>query len=193
MMTAAAKTNRESAVEEPQDNTAIRDDAVTLFLHGMERLAEIQKQWVDIAVQHNAEAMEFFKKASDKVPGMPRLPILAVANGAMKGYADTQKATIDFVVEQGRVWSDSLKDRATTVRKSTESTTNIAKDTMERSFVVQKKALEHTAAQTKAVVDATRRQFGLTGTQADALTETFKRSVDTVVDAQKDLLDLVTH
>ena len=192
-MTPAAKMHREPIMEERQDDTEFRNQGVDLFLHGMERIAEMQKQWIDVALQHNAETVEFFKKASSKVPGLPRLPVLDLASGAMKGYADTQKATIDFAVEQGRVWSNSLKDRAATVRKSTESTTNVAKETMERSFQVQKKALEHTAAQTKALVDATRRQFGITGSQADALAETFERSVDTVVDAQKELLDLVTH
>jgi hypothetical protein len=192
-MTPAAKMHREPIMEERQDNTEFRNQGVDLFLHGMERIAEMQKQWIDVALQHNAETVEFFKKASSKVPGLPRLPVLDLASGAMKGYADTQKATIDFAVEQGRVWSNSLKDRAATFRKSTESTTNVAKETMERSFQVQKKALEHTAAQTKALVDATRRQFGITGSQADALAETFERSVDTVVDAQKELLDLVTH
>ena len=192
-MTAAAKLNREPAVEEPQDVPVFRDDMTALFFRGMERIAEAQKQWIDIAVQQNTEAIEIVKKATAKVPGVPRLPMLDVASGAVSRYADTQKAAIDFVVEQSRVWTDMFKERTSTVKTSAESTTNAAKQTLERSFAVQKKALEHTAAQTKAVVDATRRQFGLTGTQADALADTFQRGVDTVVDAQKELLDLVTH
>jgi hypothetical protein len=58
---------------------------------------------------------------------------------------------------------------------------------------VQKKALENTAAQTKAVVDIAKHQFGFTGPQADAMTESFHRGVDTIVEAQKDLMDIVTH
>lgn len=189
-MTAAAKMNREPAAEEPQDGLVFRDDLTALFFRGMERIAEAQKQWIDIAVQQNAEMTEIVKKAAAKVPSVP---MLDVASGAVSRYADTQKAAIDFVVEQSRVWTDMFKERSSTVKASTESTTNAAKQTLERSFAVQKKALEHTAAQTKAVVDATRRQFGLTGTQADALADTFQRGVDTVVDAQKELLDLVTH
>ncbi len=88
---------------------------------------------------------------------------------------------------------DMFKDRTSAASKSNESTSSMAKQALERSFAVQKKALEHTAAQTKAVMDATRRQFGLTGTQAETLTDTFQRSINTVVDAQKELLDLVTH
>jgi hypothetical protein len=192
-MPAETKTNREPAVEEAHDKKALHSDTAAFFLYGMERIAEIQKRWIDLATQHTEESVEILKKAADKGSAMPRLPLLEVANGAIKGYADTQKAAIDFVVEQGRVWTDMFKDPATTVKKSTESTSNIAKETIERSFAVQKKALDHAAAQTKAVVDATRRQFGLTGTQGDVLTDTFQRGVDTVVDAQKELLDLVTH
>src|SRR5579871_5377675 len=124
-MPAAAKTNREPVVGEAHENTVLVDDTTALFLHGMERIAEAQKQWVDLATQHTAETVEIVKKAADKVPGMPRLSMLEVANGAVKGYADAQKAAIDFVVEQGHVWTNMLKDRATTIRKSTESTANM--------------------------------------------------------------------
>jgi hypothetical protein len=192
-MTAAAKINREPIIDEAQDSEKIREDATVLILRGMERIAELQKLCIDTAAQHSTDAVAVMKKAAEKVPGMPRLPLLEVADNAMSRYADTQKAAIDFLVEQSRIWTDMLKDRSGSVKKSTDSTTNVAKQTLERSFAVQKKALEHTAANTKAVVDATRRQFGLTGTQADNLTDTFQRGVDTVVDAQKELLDLVTH
>jgi hypothetical protein len=192
-MAAAAKTNREPIIDEVRDNGGVREDATVLVLRGMERIAEIQKLCIDTAVQHSTDTVAAMKKAAEKVPGMPRLLLLEVADSAMSRYADTQKAAIDFLVEQSRIWTDMLKDRSSSVKKSTDSTTNVAKQTLERSFAVQKKALEHTAANTKAVVDATRRQFGLTGTQADTLTDTFQRGVDTVVDAQKELLDLVTH
>lgn len=192
-MSAAPKTNRESVSEEMHERTAVRDEAAALFLRGIERIAEVQKQCIDVALQQNAEMLEIWKKATDNLPGMPKLPMLDLTHGAMNRYADVQKAAIEFLAEQGRIWTDVLKDRTSTAKKSSDSTTNVTKQTLEQSFAVQKKALEHTAAQTKAVVDATRRQFGMTGAQADALTDTFRRSVDTVVDAQKELLDLVTH
>ena len=192
-MNAAAKLNRDPAVDNDGTKPHVRDETTALFWHGMERIAEVQKQFIDVAVQHTTETVEVLKKATERVPGMPRIPMLEVTTGAMSRYADTQKAAIDFFVEQSRVWMDMFKDRTSAASKSTESTTNMAKQTLERSFAVQKKALEHTAAHTKAVVDATRRQFGLTGTQADTLTDTFQRGIDTVVDAQKELLDLVTH
>lgn len=192
-MTAAAKLNRDPATENDGTKPNLRNETTALFLHGMERMAEVQKQFLDMAMQHTEETVAILKKASEKIPGMPRNPMLEVTSAAVSRYADTQKAAIDFMVEQSRVWTDMFTDRTSAASRSAESTTNAAKQTLQRSFAVQKKALEHTAAQTKAMVDATRRQFGLTGTQADSLSDTFQRGIDTVVDAQKELLDLVTH
>ena len=192
-MSPAAKMNREPVPENISEKARARDDMVTLFLRGMERIAEVQKQCIDLAVQQNTEMLDVLKKTAEKVPGAPRQPMLEVANDAVSRYADTQKSAIDFVVEQNRIWTDTLKDRTTTINKSVEATANVAKQTLERSFAVQKKALENTAAQTKAVVNAAKNQFGFTGTQADAMTETFQRGVDTLVEAQKEFMDLVTH
>jgi hypothetical protein len=60
---------------------------------------------------------------------------------------------------------------------------------VERSFSMQKKALELTAEHTKAAVDAARRQLGMTGTRDNAFTDKFRRGVDALVDAQKKLLE----
>jgi len=192
-MSAAAKMNREPIPPDAAEKVEIRDDFGALFLRGLERIAEVQKQCLDLAVQHNTEWMATFKKAGEKVPTAPRLPFLEVAQGAMNRYADIQKSAIDLFVEESRIWTDAFRDRTTTVKKAVDSTTNVAKQTMERSFAVQKKAFEHGAAQTKAYVEAANHQFGLTGAQADAMTDNFQRGVDTIVEAQKELLDLVTH
>src|SRR5206468_3295408 len=115
------------------------------------------------AVQQSAEMVDVVKKAAEKVPGAPRVPFLDLATGAVGRLADSQKAAIDFVVEQNQVWTDTFKDRARCDKKAVEATTNVARQAVERSFVVHKKALDSTAAQTKAVVDAAKQQFGFTG------------------------------
>ena len=192
-MSAAVKMNRETVRDDVAEKPAFREDMFALFLRGMERLAEAQKQCIDLAVQHNADMVDSLKKTAEKMPGVPGMPMLDLVGGAATRYADTQKAAIDLVVEQSRIWTDTLQEQTTAVKKSTESTNNVAKQIMERSFAVQKKALEHTAAHTKAVVNAAKHQFGFTGSQADAMTETFQRGMDTIVEAQKELLNIVTH
>lgn len=192
-MSPAAKTNRESVMDDVTEKAGFRDETATLFLRGVERVAEVQKQFIDLAVQHNKEMVEILKKAAAKMPGAPRIPMLDLAQGAVNRYADIQKSAVDFIVDQNRIWTDAFKDRTGTVKKTGESATHAVKQAMESSFAVQKKALEHTAAHTKAVVDAARNQFGFSGTQADAMTDTFRRGVDTIVEAQKELLNIVTH
>lgn len=191
--TPAPKMNREPIPGDAAEKAQVRDEVTALFLHGIERNAEVQKQYVDIAVQHNKELFEVWKKAAEKTPGVPQLPLVDVVLGALNRYADVQKSAIDLVVEQSKVCTEALKDRTNTANKSAESTTNVAKQTIESSFAVQKKAFEHTAAQTKAVVDAARQQFGFKGPQADAMTDTFQRGMDTILEAQKELLEIVTH
>jgi len=192
-MSAAAKMNRDPVPEDVAEGFVVRDDLADLFLRGVERIAEVQKQCIDLAVQHNAEIVDVLKKTAEKIPGVPKMPMLGIVHGAVSRYANTQKSAIDFVVEQNRIWADTLKDRTSTVKKSAESTTNVAKQTLERSLAIQKKVLENTAAQTKAVVDAAMHQFGFTGAQTDAMTDTFQRGVNTIVEAQKELMNLVTH
>jgi hypothetical protein len=193
IMSPTPKVNREPVVEEAGSKPEIRDSFASLFLRGIERMAELQKQAIDFAMQQNTEMVDVLKKVAERTPGAPRLPLLDLATGAVTRYADTQKAAIDLVVEQSQVWTDTFKDRAQVDKKATETATNVAKQTMERSFAVQKKVLENAAAQTKAVVDVAKNQFGFNGAHADAMTDTFQKGVDTIVEAQKELLYLVTQ
>jgi hypothetical protein len=193
IMSPTPKVNREPVMEEMGFKPDYGNTLAALFLHGVERMAEIQKQTIDFAMQQNAEMADALKKAAEKVPGVPRLTLLDLATGAVNRFADTQKAAIEFAVEQSQAWTDTLKDRAKCDKKAVDATTNMAKQAVERTFVVHKKALESTAAHTKAVVDAAKQQFGFTGTQAEAMTESFQKGVETIVEAQKELLDLVTH
>jgi hypothetical protein len=192
-MSPTPKAKGDQIIDELEEKAELRDELATVFLHGIERMAQIQKQGIDLAVQQNTELVDMLKKAADKMPGAPRLPMLDLAAGAVTRYAETQKSVIDYFVEQSQIWNDAFKDRIGIANNATQSVTNVAKQAVERSFAVQKKALENTAAQTKAIVDAAKNQFGFTGKQAEAMTDTFQRGVDTLVEAQKELLNLVTH
>jgi hypothetical protein len=192
-MSPTPKVSREPAGDEAAEKPEFVEKVSAVVLHGMARIAEIQKQYIDLAMQQNAEIVDILKKTADNMPGAPRLPMLDLATGAVSRFAETQKSVIDYFVEQSRVWTDGLKDHAGAGKSAADSVTNVAKQAVERTFAVQKKALENTAAQTKAVMDAAKHQFGFSGKQADAMTDTFQRGFDTIVEAQKELLDLVIH
>src|SRR5579863_6799037 len=98
-MSAVGKLNREQKDEEMPNKQEVRDEVAALFLRGMERIAEVQKQYIDIAVQHNTDLVEIVKKTADKLPAKPYLPMLDLTKSAMNRFADIEKAAIDFTIE----------------------------------------------------------------------------------------------
>lgn len=188
---------RETVMEEPREvgkeAAEVRDTFVTLFSHGVDRLADVQKRAIDLAVQQNAEIIDIYKKFGMKVPGTARVPLLEVASTVFERYAETQKHAIDVAVEQSHAWMNALKERTTAVNKAAESAVNLTNQVVERSIAAQKKVVENTVAQTKAAMEATRHQMGFTGEQADAVANSFQRGVDSFVEAQKEMLDLVAR
>src|SRR5437660_8685301 len=56
--------------------TEIVEGIATLYTKGVERLAEAQKKILDVAQQHNAEAIDAWKKIGQGTPSAPGLFIL---------------------------------------------------------------------------------------------------------------------
>jgi hypothetical protein len=194
-MSPIPKPVRETVLEDPpkvkQEAADVANNFIMLFTRGIDRMAEIQKQTIDIAVQQNTEMIDAWKKLLVKVPGVPRWPLLDVAPTVLERFADTQKHAIDLAVEQSHAMIDAVKDRASVANKASEAVVNLSNQAVERSVAAQKKVVETTVAQTKAVLEATRQQMGAVGVPADAAVNSFQRGVDTFVQAQKDMLDLV--
>jgi hypothetical protein len=178
--------------EPVSDAAELRSNFVTLFTRGIDRVAELQKRTIDVAVQQNVEMIDTWKKLVLKVPGTPRLPMLEVATTVFERFADTQKHAIDLAVEQSHALIDAVKERACVATKATEAAVNLTNQAVERTVAAQKKVVETTVAQTKAVLEATRQQMNVAGVPADAV-NSFRRGVDTFVEAQREILDLVAH
>jgi chorismate mutase len=196
-MTPTPKPGRETVVEEVRETVheanEARNNFVNLYSRGIDRIADIQKRSIDIAVQQNAEMIDTWKKLVQKLPGGARLPLLDVTATMFERFADAQKHAIDLAVEQSRSVIESVKDRATVANKATEAAIHVTNQAVERSVAAQKKVVETTVAQTKAVLEATRQQMGAAGMPADTAVSSFQRGVDSFVEAQKEMLDLVAH
>jgi hypothetical protein len=187
------KPVKEEARESSHESTELRNNFVTLLTNSINRFAEIQKNTIDVAAQHNAEMMDFYKKSVEKLPAAYRFPAVEVANTMLERVSDAQKQAVDLSVEQSQALIEAMKDRAATVDKATESAVNLSKQAVERTVAVQKKVFETTVAQTKAAMESTRQQIGLTEGPADAAVSSFQRGFDSMVEAHKEMLDLVTH
>jgi len=183
----------EAVSEQLHEAAEVKNTFVTLFARGINRLADMQKRSIDIAVEQNAELIDVYKKFAQKMPATPRVPLFEVAGTIFERYADAQKNAIDLAVEQSHAWIDSTKDRAEVADKTVEAAVTLTNQAVERSVSAQKKVLDTAAAQTKAAMEAARQQLGFNGMPADAAVSSFQRGVDTFVEAQKEMLNLVTH
>ncbi len=192
-MSPTPRATREPAAQEAAEKKAFGEYFSALFLTGVERMAEVQKRGIDLAVAQNAEVTEAWKKMAQKTPWAPGLFLLDLANNAWERFADTRKVAIDVMVEQSRALADMTRERTAESGKANESATAYLQQAVERTVGIQKKALDHTAAHTKAVFDAFRSQFGFAGAPVDAAADSFHRGIDTVIDAQKELLDIAVH
>ena len=161
-----------------------------LYTNGIERLAEVQKKGLDIAVKQNAEISSAWKKFTLPVPGVLMLDL---ATSAFERFAETQKGAIDLMVEQTHTFSKLVKERKVKATDTMEEGKKRAKEAIQHSIAAQKTALDYTAKQTKAALETAKQQFGYAGTPAGAAAESIERGMDIVLEAQKEMLDLVAE
>jgi hypothetical protein len=189
-MNTTKKTTDQTVSAAAAEQTEVVETIATLYTNGVERLAEVQKKGIDLAVKHNAELLDAWKKIAKVFPGAPGLVMLDLASNAFDRYADTQKGAIDLVLEQSHALASLVKERAASTANATEGAAAIVKQTVDRAVAAQKNALEHSVAQTKVAFETAKQQFGMTGTPAGAAAESFQRGVDGLIEAQKELLDI---
>jgi len=159
-----------------------------LYSSGIERLAEIQKKALDFAVQHNAEVVGTWKKNLVAAPGVLMLDL---ATTAFERYAETQKGAIDLVVEQSHALAGLVKERKLKATDTMEEGRTRVQEVIEHSIAAQKTALDYSAKQAKAAFETAKQQLGYAGTPAGTAADTMQRGMEVVVEAQKELLDVM--
>ena len=172
------------------EKTELVDTIANLYTNGVERLADVQKKSIDLAVKQNAELLDAWKKVAQVIPGGASLFMLDLATTAFERYADTQKSAIDLVLEQSHALAGLVKERAASAAEAFEGAPALMKQTVDQSVAAQKKALDYSAAQSKAAFASAKEQFGITGTPAEAAAESFQRGVESLIESQKELLDI---
>ena len=192
-MSPTPKQKKEAAHVGKSAKTKFDESIATMYAEGVERLAEVQKKSIDFAALQQADLINTWKKTLSRVPGVPGMFMLDLAASAFGRMVEAQKNTIDLVVEQSQALAELTRERGKALAEATDGVVEFAREAAERSAVIQKKALEQAAAQTKAVFDTAKQQPGFSGSAADAATSTFHRGIDTLLEAQKDLLDIAIH
>ena len=164
------------------------ETALHVYTTGVERLADAQKKAIDLAIEHNAEMMNTWKKQAAAVPG---LFMLDLATTAFDRFAETHKGMIDLMVEQTHTLANLAKERKLKTGKVVEDSVARAQEAIDQSVAAQKTVLDFSTKQTKVAFETAKKQFGYAGTPAGAAADSMERGIQVVVDAQKELLDVL--
>src|SRR5450631_1159597 len=109
-MTTTKKTTNHTVSAAAAEKTEVVETIATLYTNGVERLAEVQKKGIDLAVKQNAEFLNAWKKIAQVIPGAPGFVMLDLASNAFDRYADTQKGAIDQVLKQSHALASLVKE-----------------------------------------------------------------------------------
>jgi hypothetical protein len=186
-MSSASRPIRDIPTVDASKSMDFFENAAVLYKKGVERIAELQNRYIDCAVQQNREAIELCKQMMEKLPWASRMSAYDDAAGTLERFAEAQKTAINLAVDQSRAFVEMVKDRTAAASKSVDYVSKFAQQSFERSVAAHKKVAEATVTETKSAFENARERFPSPG--ADAVAESIQRSVDTVINAQKELLE----
>lgn len=168
----------------------ITDVFTPVYLNTVARVAELQKDSLDVVAEQTSEWIGAWKKAFSFFPVNPPTFFFDMANQAVQTAVETQKSAIDLVVEQTEAVTEITKLRADAYSKITGTATAAFQNTVTRSVEAQKKALEFAGAQSKAIFEATKKQ--VVGGPVAVVVDSLERGTNTLIEAQKSILDATT-
>lgn len=190
--TRTAKSGVENGYTNAENTRAEFADAVTpLYLNSITRVAEFQKNALDLVAEGTAEWIGAWKKAFSYFPVSAPTFFFDVAGQAVQTVVETQKGMIDLAIEQTEAVTEIAKERANAYSKIAQTATAAFQTTVSRSVEAQKRVLDFATENNKAVFAATKKQVG--NGPATVLVDTFERSADTLIKAQRSILDATTQ
>ena len=186
-MSASTKSTKEETTEVSYSTAAY----ATLLNKGLERVVEVSKTSLDLAIEQNTELLASCKKALKASP-MPNLFLLDLAGSAFEGYVALQKNLLGLALEQSTAVIDAVQD-SLDASKSKDDISALIQQSMDRTVAAQNSVLDYAAKQAKVAGETVKQQPGVTGTPVEIVTDSVQRGVDTLVAAQKEILNLATN
>lgn len=186
-MSATPKASRDIPAEEPARSLEFVEKVAILYKQGVECAAELQNRTLDCAMQHNKAMVELWKEMAENLPWAPRGSVFDGYAGTLNRFAAVQKAAIALAVDQAGIFVAIVKNRTAAAGKTVETMSRFARQSFQQSVAAQKKMAEATIAETKSALDEVRERFPVPG--AEAVTESIWKGLDTIIDAQKDVLE----
>ena len=182
------KKSTKSAAGAAKKNGAV-EAFIPLYTKNVERLAELQKQSLDIATEQNAELIDACKKAFSYIPETPGSFLFDLVGQSFNRFVEAQNGAIDLAVEQSHVVAGIAKERGASAAKVAEGVTALFKQSVEYSVAAQKKALDYYAEQHRAACETAKKQFRIANNPA---ADAFQNGIDALIQTQKTMLDIVS-
>ena len=121
------------------EKTEIVHTIATLYTNGVERLAQVHKKSIDLALKQNADSIDAWKKIAQAVPGAPGLLLFDLAANAFDRLADKQKGAVDLFTEQSHALTSLVKERAASATEAFDGALAVVKQTVDQSVAAQKR------------------------------------------------------
>jgi hypothetical protein len=189
MPSTSKSTKKASAAVNPE----FVDTFSPLVLNSVARVADLQKNTLDVAAEQSAEWLGAWKKAFSYFPVTTPTFFFDAVGQAVEDAIETQKDAIDLAVEQTKAVTGIAKFRCETYSKIAEGVTTAVQKSVARSVETQKKVLEFATEQNKAVFESTKKQLGTTAGPATVIVDTFQRGSNAVIEAQKSFLNIASQ
>ena len=189
-MPTSSKSSKKTTNGATAKTEAAADVFAPFYVNTVNRVAELQKSSLDAVAEQTTEFVAAWKKAASYFPVPTPTFFFDVFGQAVQTAVETQKSAIDLAVEQTEAVAEIARQRAGAYADIAETTTEAFKTTVSRSVEAQKKVLEFAAQQNKAVWEATKKQIG--NGPASIIADTIERGANTVIEAQKSILDATT-
>lgn len=155
---------------------------VSMFSNGLEQLAQLQKKTLEMVVQQNTQTLETCKKAMPQVPGAF---LFDMVGETLQKCVAAQNSIVDLMVEQSVAMAKAVTTPCESMFKMP---TAFLQQSVDRGVAVHKSALDVASQQNKAVSEAVKQQ--LANTPAAMAAESVQRGVETLIETQKNLLDI---
>lgn len=170
-----------------QEARHFADVATPMYLKTISRIADFQKNALSLAEEQTAEWIGTWKEAASQFPLSPPAVFFDMASQAVRTSLETQKGAIDLMVEQSESITEIAKERTQAYSKIAQSASSAFQASVLRSVEAQKRALESATEQNRALFASTRRKMG--NGPGGELVDSFERGADTMMRAQKSILD----
>jgi hypothetical protein len=178
--------------KQTKQQAEVAETITALYTKSIERVADAQKKTLDMALQQNADVIGAWKRIATSVPDSPIPGMLDLAGSMFGQLVDLQKSAIDLALEQSSALVGLAGERADFFANAGDTAQTMVQDTVQRAAATQRNVIEFSAAQTKTAVDTFKKQAGVAGTPAAAAADSFQRGFDTLLEAQKGILNIAS-